>query len=127
MAKKRSPSPDAERTVTPERAARLHRLLSLLASGRKTRDALRRQLRMDVRSFYRDLELLRASGIDVPLLDQHYVLDMKASKAFGQLPFPDPHFNLAEAMQLASGRTAAHAKLRKLVAQVVGKGGKKGK
>jgi predicted DNA-binding transcriptional regulator YafY len=120
MAKKRRLRPsDAARAVTAERAARLHRLLTLLASGSQTRDGLRRQLKMDVRSFYRDLELLRTAGIMVPLRQGHYSLSVNAEAAYRQLPFPDPHLTLGEAVQLARGSSPAHRKLKKLISQIV--------
>src|SRR5262249_25752433 len=110
---------DASRTVTAERAARLHRLLTLLATGPQKREMLRRQMRMDVRSFYRDLELLRSSGIAVLLHDRHYVMEMAPKAACNLLPFPDPHFTLGEAVELAKGRTPAHRKLRSLIDQIL--------
>jgi predicted DNA-binding transcriptional regulator YafY len=112
---------EQERTVTAERAARLHRLLKMLAVQPQTRDVLRRQLRMDVRSFYRDLEVLRTCGIELPLRNRRYVLETDEKTALGRLPFPDPHFSLCEALQLAQGRTPAHRKLKALIELVVGK------
>lgn len=120
MSKKRSARPSAAaRAVTAERAARLHRLLTLLAAGSQTRDGLRRRLKMDVRSFYRDLELLRAAGINVPLRDRNYSLDIDAATAYRLLPFPDPHLTLGDAVQLARGSSPAHRKLKKLISQIV--------
>jgi len=118
MAKKQH---DQERSVTAERAARLHRLVKMLAGEPQTRDVLRRRLRMDVRSFYRDLEVLRTCGIELPLRNRHYVLETDEKTALGRLPFPDPHLSLSEALQLAQGRTPAHRKLKALVAQVIGR------
>jgi hypothetical protein len=105
--------------VTAQRAARLYRLVTLLAGGPQTRDAIRKSLRVDVRGFYRDLGLLRQSGIHVPLRDGHYALNMAPTTAYARLPFPDPHLNLGEARQLAQGNSAPHRKLKKLIAQVV--------
>src|SRR5262245_47102740 len=122
MAKKRSPRPSAvSGTVTAERAARLYRLLTLLAAGPQSRDLLRQKLRMDVRSFYRDLELLRAANIEVPLRNRVYTLEMEAGHACSLLPFPDPHLSLGDAVLLAQGRSVAHRKLRSLIDQIVGK------
>jgi hypothetical protein len=116
MAKKRSPrASPALKAVTDERARRLARLLRLLGSGPQTRAALTRQLRLDVRGFYRDLELLRAAGIAVILQDRRYALEEPVTQAIDRLPFPDPHLTLGEARQLAKGRTTSH---RKLQAQV---------
>ena len=111
--------PNAARAVTSERAARLHRLLSLFRRGPQARGALTRALRLDIRSFYRDLELLREAGIDLPLRDGRYVLEEAVTLAIARLPFPDPHLSLGEAVQLARGRTAVHRKLRDLIQQIV--------
>jgi hypothetical protein len=120
MAKKRSSGVGAAaRAVTAERAARLHQLLTLLAAGPRKRDSLRRQLGMDVRSFYRDLELLRQAGISVPLRKRGYTLDLDAETAYCLLPFPDPHLSLGDALQLAQGRTAAHRKLKDIIRQII--------
>ena len=121
MAKKRTARPsDAARAVTAERAARLYRLLTLLAAGSQTRDGLRRKLKMDVRSFYRDLEVLRAAGIHVPLRNRTYSLDVAPATAHKLLPFPDPHLTLGDAEQLARGASPAHRKLKRLISQIVG-------
>jgi hypothetical protein len=121
MAKKRSIAPaSASGAVTPERAARLYRLLRILAAGPQKREALIRKLRLDVRGFYRDLELLRAAGIEVPLQDRRYSLEEDADAAVSRLPFPDPHFSLGEVQLLARGRSKAHRKLKELIAQVIG-------
>ncbi|HMC66411.1 MAG TPA: hypothetical protein VKI65_15865 [Gemmataceae bacterium] len=109
----------AAKAVTPERAARLYRLLRLLAAGPQTRPALTRRLRLDLRSFYRDLELLRAAGIELRLHNSHYRLHEPIAAALTQLPFPDPHLNLGEARLLAKGRTPAHRKLKEQLARIV--------
>jgi predicted DNA-binding transcriptional regulator YafY len=110
------------RTVTAERAARLYRLLKLLGNGSQTRTSLTRRLRLDVRGFYRDLELLRAAGISVPLTNRRYGLTETVEAATASLPFPDPHLVLGEAIHLAKGRSQAHRKLRALVRQIVKNG-----
>jgi hypothetical protein len=65
-------------------------------------------LDVDVRGFYRDLELLRGAGINITLQAGAYGLDADLKEALAQLPFPDPHLTLGEARQLARGRTRAH-------------------
>jgi hypothetical protein len=121
MAKKRRPpSVPLPRTVTADRAARLYCLLRLLATGSKTRAVLRRSAHLDMRGFYRDLELLRASSISISLQAGRYALHQTLAQAATLLPFPDPALTLGEASQLARGRSAAHQKLRKLVKQVTG-------
>ncbi len=120
MAKQRStPSDRAARMVTPERAARLFRLLQLLGAGPQTREVLTRRLGLDVRGFYRDLEVLRGAGIVVPLRAHRYSLEGKLADAVARLPFPDPRLTLGEAQQLARGRTPAHRKLKGLLDQIV--------
>jgi hypothetical protein len=121
MAKKASQSSGpAAKAVTAERAGRLYRLLQLVAEKAQTRDALRRRLRLDVRGFYRDLELLRAAGVDLPLVNRRYVLQEKLADVLARLPFPDPHLTLGEAAQLAKGRTRAHRKLKEQIALIEG-------
>src|SRR5689334_9198764 len=89
-------SPLLSRSVSAERAERLYRLLQLLGSGPQTRASVIRRLRLDVRGFYRDLELLRAAGIGVPLRDRHYTLEESVAVATSRLPLPDPHLTLGE-------------------------------
>jgi hypothetical protein len=100
-------------SVTPERAGRLFRLLTLLGGGPQTRMTLTRRLRLGVRGFYRDLEVLRLVGILVNLDNGKYALSEDAAQAIERLPFPDPGLTLGEARQLARGRLAAHLKIRR--------------
>ncbi|MCS6976496.1 MAG: hypothetical protein NZM31_05730 [Gemmatales bacterium] len=120
MSRKRSTSPAGSKAVTVERAARLYRLLHLLGAEPRSRAVILQRLRVDIRTFYRDLELLRDYGIDVRLTGRKYVLHGKVSQLLDALPLPDPGLTLGEAKQLSKGRTAAHAKLRKLVKQIAG-------
>jgi hypothetical protein len=125
MAKQgKQPSPVLSRSVSAERAERLYRLLQLLGSAPQTRASMTRRLRLDVRGFYRDLELLRTAGIVVPLRNRRYTLEGSLAAAKGRLPFPDPHLTLGEARQLAKGRTPAHRKLKQQIARIVKTGAK---
>jgi predicted DNA-binding transcriptional regulator YafY len=120
MAKKRSSRATPPlRAVTAERAHRLCRLLQLLDGGPQTRAGLTQKLRLDVRGFYRDLELLRSAGIAVALRDRRYTLDEDVDAAIARLPFPDPHLTLGEAQQLAKGRTAVHRKLQAQIKEIL--------
>ena len=67
MAKKRKTpaKPTPATGVTPERFLRLYRMVRLLVAGSQTRETIARRLRLDVRGFYRDLDLLRSSGVAV--------------------------------------------------------------
>jgi hypothetical protein len=123
MAKKRAasakaptPAPAAERpAVTAERFTRLHRLLHFLAAGPQTRARITRQFKLDVRAFYRELELLRGAGIEVTLAKGRYRLAEGVNTAAARLPFPNPHLTLGEATQLAKGRGVVQRKLKKLL------------
>jgi hypothetical protein len=120
MAKKRSaPSGLEIKAVTSERAARLYRLLHLLGRGPQKRDTLTKRLRLDVRGFYRDLELLHSAGISVTLANHRYTLEEDADEAANRLPFPDPRLTLGEVRQLAKGRSKAHRKLQEQLAAIV--------
>jgi hypothetical protein len=121
MAKRRTaPAPPPELSgVTAERFTRLYRLVQLLASGPQPRTTLARRLRLDVRGFYRDLELLRAAGLPVTLSEGRYGLEGKVRDALARLPFPDPHLTYGDVLLLAKGRTAVHKKLRDHIARVV--------
>jgi predicted DNA-binding transcriptional regulator YafY len=114
MARKKAGPPPA--ALTAQRAARLYRLLTLLGDGPQTRRLLLARLKLDVRGFYRDLETLRAFGIEVaPGFDTRYTLAGGVDDALARLPFPDPGLNVRDALQLANGTSPAHRKLRQRV------------
>ncbi|HLW64739.1 MAG TPA: hypothetical protein VKS79_05415 [Gemmataceae bacterium] len=115
----------AQHAISAVRAGRLFRLIVLLGAPGKSRPALLRRLKVDLRSFYRDLEKLREFGVQVLVQGQHYQLKTSFAKAVSRLPFPDPRLNLHEAMLLAKGRTPAHRKLRSQIEQITGKAGAK--
>ena len=106
-------------TVTVERAARLYQMLTILAKGAQTRGALARRLGLDVRGFYRDLELLRTVGIVVETDARRYRLRGEVAEAIDLLPLPDPHLTLGEAATLARGRKPAHRKLAAHLARIL--------
>jgi hypothetical protein len=114
-----APSPPAEERsgVTPDRFARLFRLLNLMAEKSLGRDALARKVGLDVRGFYRDLGLLRSSGIEVKLTQGRYRLEDDVEVAIARLPFPDPLLTLGEVRLLAKGKSLAHRKLREHLAR----------
>jgi hypothetical protein len=119
MAKKaRKVAPAVGMMVTAERAARLYRLVRLVGDRPRTRDELRRRLKLDLRGFYRDLELLRSAGIELDLVQRRYSLSEPVADVLARLPFPDPRLTLGEAMQLAKGRTRAHHKLKDQIGQI---------
>jgi hypothetical protein len=122
MAKQRetTKASTGERSVTAERAQRLHRLLKLIAGAPQTRSSLIKRLKLDVRGFYRDLEVLREAGIEVHMYASKYVLEIPFKEAVNLLPFPDPHLTLGEAGILVKGTSKAHKKLREQLKQIVG-------
>lgn len=105
-------------SVTPERAQRLFRMLNLLGKGPQTRATLTRKLRLAIRGFYRDLEVLRDVGISIKLHDSRYSLQDELAEALLRLPFPDPGLTLGEARQLARGRLLVHRKIKTLLEKV---------
>ena len=122
MAKKQRPTGTlVERSITMERAARLYRLLQLLSSGAQPRSLLMRRLKLDVRGFYRDLEMLRSAGITIQMHNRRYGVVEDIQKAIDRLPIPDPHLTLGEARQLAKGRTLAHRRLQEQLSQIIEK------
>jgi hypothetical protein len=119
MSKKRI-APPPSIAVSPERAARLCRLLRFLEAGARTRAAILQRLRIDIRTFYRDLELLRDCRITVQLERRRYSLLDDAGEAISRLPLPDPGLTLGEAQILAKGRTQVHKRLKELLREVTG-------
>lgn len=124
MGKKRLPPGPA--VVTAPRAARLYRLLALVASAERTRSVILRRLRVDLRGFYRDLELLRSLGVDITCDQDRYRLLMSLDDALACLPFPDPGLSLRDALKLAEGRTDAHRRLRTRINHFIGANGQPG-
>ena len=115
---KRSTAPEAAQRPSRERAARLYRMMCLLQKQPRGRDALLRSLRVGMRTFYRDLDLLRVWGIDIGLEQHKYCLSTSLDACLERLPFPDPELSFAEAQALAKGNAPAARKLKKLVQSV---------
>lgn len=106
-------------TVTADRFVRLYRMVKLLAGGAQTRENLTRRLRLDVRGFYRDLDLLRTSGVSIALVGGRYTLEQDVEEALALLPFPDPRLTLGAAKTLAKGRSSAHRALAETIARIL--------
>lgn len=106
--------------LTAPRAARLYRLLTVLGDGPQTRRVLLLRMKVDVRGFYRDLELLRDLRIDITLgPDNRYSLPISLDESLARLPFPDPGLSVRDVLQLCNGSTAAHRKLKQSVATIL--------
>ena len=106
--------------ITRARASRLHRLVTILAESARERDALLGLLEIGLRTFYRELDLLRRCGIKVRLERRRYSLTTTAREAEGRLPFPDPQLSFAEMAELARGPGDAARRMAELLASVVG-------
>lgn len=110
--------------VTEKRAVRLYQLVTLLGQKPQTRDTLTRRLALNVREFYRDLELLRKFGIAVAVEESRYSLQLPAKEAVLKLPLSDPGLTIGEAEQLAKGRTKAHRALTDKLKKIQAEGSK---
>jgi predicted DNA-binding transcriptional regulator YafY len=106
-------------SLTPGRIARLCRFVQLVGRGPKTRSALVKKLKVDIRGFYRDFQQMREFGVAVEMRNGRYVLRETIAEALGRLPFPDPGLSVQEVLQLAVGGTAAHRKLRGRIARLL--------
>jgi hypothetical protein len=105
--------------ITLGRAARLHRLVTTLAAEPRPREELLKELAIGLRTFYRELELLKRCKVRVRLVKRAYTLQSTAEEAEGRLPFPDPQLSFAELRELAAGPGQAARRLAELLAKVV--------
>src|SRR4051794_16477750 len=105
MDKKSKPDRQAVPAVSLDRARRLLQLVQMLGAGSQARAKLMRPLRLDVRGFYRDLQCLRAAGIEVALQNGKYSLLGKREDAVARVPFPDPGLSFGEAVTLSKGKS----------------------
>ena len=105
--------------ITLERAARLHRLVGFLAGTPRNRLAILSELRIGLRTFYRELELLKRCGVKVRQRSKLYFLWATAEQAEGRLPSPDPQLSFAEVAELAQYDCAAGRRLAALLAEVI--------
>lgn len=104
--------------VTSERFRRLLKLVQYLGESPRTREQILAHLDLDIRGFYRDLELLRAVDIKVTLDKGNYHLSESLDEVTPRLPFPDPRLTLGEIRQLAKGRTKLHTHLQEQIDQL---------
>lgn len=108
--------------ITLARASRLHRLVTTIAESPRAREVLLSTLTIGLRTFYRELELLKKCGIRIRFVNHLYVLKTTAQDAEGRLPFPDPQLSFAEMAELARHPGEAANRLAGLLAGVVGGG-----
>ncbi len=105
--------------ITLGRAARLHQMVTILAQGSRTRESVLAALGIGLRTFYRELELLKRVGVKVRLVGRAYTLLTSSAEAEGRLPFPDPQLSFAEMADLARCDCDAGRRLAGLLASVV--------
>ena len=72
-----------------------------------------------LRTFYRELDLLRRCGIKVQRLERAYNLKSSAEDAQGRLPFPDPQLSFSEMAELSRYEGEAARRLATLLDSVV--------
>ena len=104
--------------ITLRRAERLHRFVIFLAETPRHRASILSELRIGLRTFYRELELLKRCGVKVRYEAKRYLLLATAEQAEGRLPFPDPELSFAEMAELARCECPAGERLAQLLAAV---------
>ena len=105
--------------ITLGRASRLYRLVTILATGPPARDALLDRLAIGLRTYYRELDLLKRCGIKVKRDGKNYHLSSTIPEAEERLPFPDPQLSFAEMAQLAAHPGTAARRLAEILKGVV--------
>jgi hypothetical protein len=105
--------------ITSPRAARLYRLVHFLAEAPRDRMAILTELQIGLRTFYRELELLKRCGVKVRQRSRLYLLLSNAAEAEGRLPFPNPQLSFADIAELALCGCPAGSRLADLLAQVI--------
>ena len=114
-----TPTPDtispSRHAVTAERFRRLVRLVQLLGEAPRTREQLLAHLGLDIRGFYRDLELLRSTSVTITLSKGLYHLAGSRDEVLPRLPYPDPRLTLGEMRRLARGRSHLHETLQEQI------------
>jgi hypothetical protein len=94
-------------------------LVTLLAQSPRGRSEILTALRVGLRTFYRELVLLKRCGVKVRHKAKLYHLMHTASEAEGRLPFPDPQLSFAEMAELAQCPCPAGKRLADLLAWVI--------
>lgn len=117
-----SPSPGPRRRpsvhITLHRAARFHKMVSLLAGSPRARQEVLSHLRIGLRTFYRELDFLKRCGVKIRHKEKLYHLSTTAEEAEGRLPFPDPQLSFAEMAELARCEGPAGRRMAELLASV---------
>jgi predicted DNA-binding transcriptional regulator YafY len=91
----------------------------LLAEHARSRESILAELGIGLRTFYRELELLKRCGVKIQQKNKLYTLLSTAAQAEGRLPFPDPQLSFAEMEELARSPGEAGKRLAALLASVI--------
>lgn len=105
--------------ITLGRASRLHRLVTILVAGSTSRDVLLERLAIGLRTYYRELDLLKRCGIKVRRSGKDYHLTSTVAEAEERLPFPDPQLSFAEMAELAAHPGPASKRLAEILRGVI--------
>ncbi len=105
--------------ITLGRAKRLNRLLMILSEGPTSREQILARLVVGLRTYYRELELLKRFAIKITLTDKVYRLKTPIDQAQGLLPFPNPQLSFGEVAELSRGKGPAARRLAELFAAVI--------
>jgi predicted DNA-binding transcriptional regulator YafY len=105
--------------ITLGRASRLYRLVTMLEAEPTSREVLLERLAIGLRTFYRELDLLKKCGIKVRREGKAYVLRSTMAEAEARLPFPDPQLSFAEMAELAGHPGDAARRLGEIYKGVV--------
>ncbi|QDU61640.1 hypothetical protein Pan216_25010 [Planctomycetes bacterium Pan216] len=111
MAKRSAPRKTRVK-ISGTRAGRLYRLLKILSKGSAPRVRLLRGLRVGMRTFYRDIDLLRECGVQIDVGEDGYTMPGKLEDAISRIPFPDPELTFGDVALLMKGRTKSHQRLK---------------
>lgn len=114
MAKKTASSKSTRVKISDSRAGRLYRMLKALSTNNSSRSSLLKKLKVGMRTFYRDVDLLRACQIPIETIDEGYSLNESLDDALSRLPFPDPELTFGDVVTLMKGRTTSHQKLKRI-------------
>lgn len=110
--------------VTRRRASRLYTLVRLLGERPRPREEILKSLDIGLRTFYRELDLLRRCGVRVRHKERLYGLATESADPGGRLPFPDPQLSFAEIAELARCDCASGRRLASLLASITDQDGR---
>ena len=105
--------------VTSGHAARLLRFVTLLGRGPRGSEEILGELGVGVRTFYRELALVKKHGIRVARRGRAYTLLTPPEEAEARLPFPDPQLSFAEMAELSRHPGEAAQRLARLLDSVI--------